>query len=79
MGTIKDLQEHLQYWDPPDEILTVFRHFAQIEEHASFEKLEGQEVYRCNDPGLDAAIEPLLRKLRLETANKHLRLYHIGC
>lgn len=74
MSTIKslqDLQDHLQYWDPPDEVQKVFRQFASYEEGASFEKWEGQQVYRCNDGGLDAAVGPVLKKLQLGTVNLH--------
>jgi len=68
MAAIGSLKQHLQYWDPPKDVQDDFRHFASYEEGASFEKWEGtQNVYRCNDGGLDAAIKPVLQKLQLQT------------
>ena len=76
--SLQDLQEHLQYWDPPEDVQKVFQQFASYEKLASFEKLEGQHVHRCNDGGLDAAIEPVLQKLQLKTVNFHI-VWIRGC
>lgn len=67
MAAIGSLKEHLQYWDPPKDVQDGFRQFASYEEGASFEKWKGQDVYRCNDGGLDAAVESVLQKLQLQT------------
>ena len=69
--SLQDLQEHLQYWDPPEDVQKVFRQFASYEQQVSFEKWEGQQVYRCNDGGRDAAIEPVLKKLQLNPVYIH--------
>ena len=64
VNNVQGLQEHLQCWDPPDDVLDEVRKFASYEQAASFEKWEGQQVYRCIDGGLDAAVAPVLQKLQ---------------
>ena len=65
MATVNSLKQHLQGWDPPENIQLLLRQLAAFEERASFEKWEGQQVYRCNDECLNAAIQPVLQKLQL--------------
>lgn len=69
--SLQDLQQHLQYWDPPADVQKVFRQFASYEEGASFEKWEDQQVYRCNDGGLDEAVRPVLHQLQVRTVIFH--------
>ena len=64
--SLQDLTEHLQWWEPPADIQEVFRVCAKWVRTASFVKLQDhQQVYRCNDEGRDAAVEPVLKKLDL--------------
>ena len=64
--SIGDLREHLQQWDPPQDVKDTLRVFASYEESTNYVKLQDQEVYQADRISLKDAVKPVLEKLGLD-------------